>query len=371
MRTKIQTTNLKKMEKEIMTCTMCGFCKAVCPTGEELSWDSSTARGRVILSYGLLEGEIPLDISVLERLYQCMVCLHCKAKCPSKIDVGKIILSARKDIFNSGKILKRHEEITENIMKYGNPYAEKFPRMQNFNRKVKESKLAYFMGCNFSYRNQDIAKSTFSLLDKLKIDFTPLDEICCGSVLYMFGGDDEKIKKLMKENFERIKKTKAEKVIFTCPGCYRMVNETYREINNGKLDFAPLHITQFLENIEMKLKPLNKKITYHDPCHLGRHSGIYEQPRKIIAKIPNIVFKEMEQTKEMARCCGGGGGVRSAFPELTKILGKKRVEQGSFADILLSTCPFCVDNLKLGNELANKKLEIKHITEVLDELIEG
>ena len=119
-----------------------------------------------------------------------------------------------------------------------------------------------------------------------------------------------------------------------------------------------------------KLKEYPKTITYHDPCHLGRHSNEYDAPRKIINMIPNAKFVEMEETKDTARCCGGGGGLRAQFPDISKRIAQKRVKGAEFADLLLTSCPFCVNNLKLGKEVSDTTIEIKDIVELVDELLE-
>ena len=112
-------------------------------------------------------------------------------------------------------------------------------------------------------------------------------------------------------------------------------------------------------------------VTYHDPCHLGRYCNVYDPPRELIKKIPGVTFKEMSTKKDGALCCGGGGGVRAAFPDLSKRIAAKRVKQAEFADLLITTCPFCVNNLKMGKDDIGSKVEIKDLLEVIDGLLEG
>jgi Fe-S oxidoreductase len=109
-----------------------------------------------------------------------------------------------------------------------------------------------------------------------------------------------------------------------------------------------LHITEYLAGKKLDLKPYQGVITYHDPCHLGRHCGVYEAPRQVLKIIPEAQFREMPRNRDTAACCGGGGGVRSAYPELSKAIAGRRVDEASFADLLVTTCPFCVNNLKAG-----------------------
>jgi Fe-S oxidoreductase len=139
----------------------------------------------------------------------------------------------------------------------------------------------------------------------------------------------------------------------------------YRTFN-----FEPLHFTEWLAEQELNLKAYPKKVTYHDPCHIGRHVGLYDAPRKIIGKIPEIQFTEMEYNKAQAKCCGGGGGVRSAYPELSQDIAENRLKEAAFAEVLISTCPFCLNTLKFGNEELKQDTEIKDLLELVDNLLD-
>jgi Fe-S oxidoreductase len=181
------------------------------------------------------------------------------------------------------------------------------------------------------------------------------------------GQPEEVIVEQMNTNLEAIKATGADTVIFSCAGCLRMFQEEYSRFI--ELPFRALHFTQWLEEVDLDLKPYNRTTTYHDPCHIGRHLGIYDAPRNVIGKIPGITFLEMEDSRETARCCGGGGGVRSGFPDISRQIAARRVAQANIADVLLTTCPFCVNNLKLGKEALNSKIEVRDLLEVVDELL--
>ena len=133
--------------------------------------------------------------------------------------------------------------------------------------------------------------------------------------------------------------------------------------------FEVLHITEYLARKDLKLKPMNGvKATYHDPCHLGRHCEVYEPPREVIKKIPGLDFKEMEFNRKTSHCCGGGGGVRSAYPEVSKDIAVTRLEEASFADVIITTCPFCVNNLQAA--AGDSKVQVRDLVEIVDELME-
>lgn len=364
----MDTPNLKKFWKELVNCTQCGYCKDVCPVFDEVEWDSSVARGKMTLAYGLYQGDIEPDDSVIERLYQCTTCADCVRRCPGDTDVVEVVEAARKDLVAAGHATDIHKKILGSIKKYGNPFGEERSRSEVLGEEQHEAEIAYFTGCTAAFRNTATAKAGISILKKLGADYTILNESCCGSVLGRIGFPDEEIGMLANANLEAIKQTGAKTVLFSCAGCVRMFRKDYKKF--GGIEFEALHFTEWLQNQDIKLKPYEKKITYHDPCHIGRHLGMYEAPRKVIEMIPGAEFVEMKNTKETSRCCGGGGGVRAGYPDVSRDIAAKRVEMAGIAEVLLTTCPFCVNNLKMGGEHIDSDVEVRDLLEVIDELLE-
>jgi len=362
----IKAEHAKKLEKEMLTCTNCGFCKSVCPYFEDNQWDPSVARGKVILAYGLARKEIPADQSVVERLYQCTTCKDCERRCPSNIKVVDIVEAARADLVAAGCTLPAVDKIIDNIKKTKNPYGE--TSTVDLGAPVREAEIGYFVGCTGKYRLPEIPKHAISILRKLGVDFTLVDEVCCGSTMQRIGAKEKEVTRLMKANIDAAKKLKIKKMLFTCSGCLRMFKEQYPK--HVQVPFEVEHLVQFLAKQNLKLKPLSKRIAYHDPCHLGRHLKIYDEPRKVIQMIPEVKYVELAESKETARCCGGGGGVRATEPQAAQRIASRRVKSASeVADILVTACPFCVSNLKLGNDLIKVDIEIKDIAELVDDLL--
>ena len=304
---------------------------------------------------------------MVEALYQCTTCKDCERRCPSKVKVVDIVERARRDIVASGIMLPSHRKVVESILDNGNPYAERRPVPEVFGEKPRKAKLGYFIGCTSAYRNPSTAKATISILKKLGEDYTLLDESCCGSVMERIGWKEEDVAAQMRKNIDAIVSLGVEEVIFSCAGCYRMFKEEYpRHVD---VPFKVLHVAEYLASKDLKPSKLEKKITYHDPCHLGRHTKVYKAPREVLAKIPGAQFKEMPRNAETSRCCGGGGGVRSAYPELSGQIAEKRVEEAKFADVMVTTCPFCVNNLKVGKESSKAKVEIIDLVELIEPLL--
>ena len=225
--------------------------------------------------------------------------------------------------------------------------------------------LLYFRGCTAREKLNSISKATERILKIAKINYETLeDEKCCGSVLLRTGFVDDAIEQ-MKGNLEDLEG----KVILTsCAGCYKTLKEDYK--NYLGVDLNVIHISQLLEQLikenKINLKG-NKdlKVTYHDSCHLGRHAGEYEAPRSVINSISNLV--EMENNRENARCCGSGGGVKSAYGDLSNSIADLRIQEAkeTDADLLVSACPFCKLNLIQNSD----DLEILDLSEfVLEHL---
>ncbi|MEM2838601.1 MAG: (Fe-S)-binding protein [Thermoplasmata archaeon] len=364
----IETKHTWNLEKEMMTCTYCGFCKAVCPVFDISNWEGVGPRGKIILAYGLREKEIPADASVLERIYQCTTCKNCERRCPSDIRVVDIVENIRRDLVANDYLYPAHKQIVDRLMATGNPYGETKKVVFKHEDKPK-AKVGYFVGCTARYRFPNIANATISVLEKLGEDFTIIDDVCCGSTIERIGWTADEVKKLMEKNIRKIKEKGVEKVVFTCAGCLKMFKKSYPKYT--KIDFECKHIAQEIAEKSPKLKPLKKKITFHDPCHMGRYLQVYEEPRKIIKSIPEAEFVEMELNRSTAQCCGGGGGLRAAFPDSAKEIAARRVDQAEAvkAELLLTSCPFCVTNLSNGKDLRKSKIEVKDLIEVVDQLI--
>lgn len=214
--------------------------------------------------------------------------------------------------------------------------------------------MIYFRGCLSRERLNNITNATEKVLQKADIEYKILDnEGCCGSVLLRTGFQDDALE-IMQDTFKVIQD---EKVLVSCAGCYRTFKEDYPEILGETVNV--IHTSHlFLELIEKGIiepSATKEEVTYHDPCHLGRHMGEYETPRKVIKSYAKLV--EMEHNQEKARCCGAGGGVRSAFPELSQEIAGMRLNDAKVtgARTLVTCCPFCILNLEATQESSSKR----------------
>lgn len=224
--------------------------------------------------------------------------------------------------------------------------------------------LLYFKGCTAREKLNSIVNATEKLLKLAKIQYTSLDdENCCGSVLLRTGFQED-AKDLMKKN---ISDFEGKTILTSCAGCYKTLKQDYKEILG--IDLEVIHISQLLETLikEGKISSNNTgiNITYHDPCHLCRHAGESEAPREVIKSFGNLI--EMENIKENSRCCGSGGGVKSAYGDLANSIAKFRIKEAenTGADLLISACPFCKLNLSQNSD----NLEVLDLSEFVSKFV--
>jgi Fe-S oxidoreductase len=230
--------------------------------------------------------------------------------------------------------------------------------------------MIYFQGCTAREKLKIISKSTQELLDQAGVEYKVLDnEECCGSVLLRTGFHED-ARDVMKNTWEKLK---GEKVLVSCAGCYRTFCEDYPEVLGADVDV--IHISQLLEKLiaaeKLQFEREDLKVTYHDPCHLGRHMDEYNAPRDVLEKAAHLV--EMSRNRELARCCGAGSGVKSAFPEISHEIAKMRLEDArkTGCNLLVTCCPFCILNLKsveetAENEIVDENGEPRERLEILD-----
>ncbi|MHA1770269.1 MAG: (Fe-S)-binding protein [Candidatus Thorarchaeota archaeon] len=341
----------EEIAEQVRMCAACPkMCRHVCPTFFAWRSDSPTPHGRALLIHQDLIGVRPLDERGIEVLYQCLECSACLTWCVPGIDIASIVELVRARIVEEGRAPERLTEIAASIHEHHNPYGEDHNNRNSWLKTTGtgEKRVIYFTGCTTAYREKEIAESTVQLLERLgySVTITP-DEWCCGSPLLRTGFVEE-ARESAHHNVEVLNALDADTIMVTCPGCYRTLTKDYPELGLT-LNKPVVHLTQFLDS-QLKDLPTGVKgtVTYHDPCHLGRHSGIYDEPRRVIDQVSETPLVEMERTRDNAMCCGNGAGLRTLFPEQSRKIGRERIEQSlrTGADYLVTACPFCKNMLK-------------------------
>nr|MDO8084259.1 (Fe-S)-binding protein [Candidatus Sigynarchaeum springense] len=386
-------SQLEKLEHFIDICGRCGDCGTSgtqmstakrhvdrpCPVKNVLGYEAYSARGRIIVLKNVLGGKLKVNKELLDWAYSCTTCASCKETClaiDGGIDTPAMMEALRCDLVASGNVVSKHEEIVDSIRKNGNPYGEPAAKRLDFikgRHVAAKADVLLFLGCTAAYREPSMAAGAVALLDKLGVPYAMLDgEGCCGSILKRCGYSAE-FAANAKKNVAAIEASGARKVVFPCAGCYRTFKKDYADIDGAKnIQFQ--HITEFVSEYikahpkQFKFKQ-HARVSYHDPCHLGRHAGVYEAPRDLLKGIQNATFIELDASRNFSHCCGSGGGVKSSNPELARGIAANRDAEAvaKQVDLLVSACPFCEKNLRDGLDGAATVLRVADITEILAE----
>ncbi len=380
---------LADVEKWLHQCARCSSCKYLyknynpsCPSGERFWFETFWASGRVWIANAIRNGELKWSESIRKAIYACPLCGNCAVQCQQEVSdhLLDIMEALREEAVKVGcGPLEEHRIFAEWIQKEHNPYRESHNDRLSWLEEKKfpeEAEIYYFVGCTSSYRQKQIAKATYSLLKKINANFTVNpEEWCCASPL-LRTGQTELVESIAKHNIEIAKKMKAKKIIFSCAGCYRTFKEDYPKILKQDLGIEVLHVTEYLSNLLKDgaitiTKEFPHTVTYHDPCHLGRHVGVYEAPRELLKAVPGLSFTELMRNRENAWCCGAGGGVKSGFKDWAVDIAKERVKEAekTNAEYLVSSCPFCWRNLEDAIKTIHSGLKMVDIVEILNDII--
>jgi heterodisulfide reductase subunit D len=384
---------------ELDACTRCGECVEWCPTFEEKpERDAITplrkieaVRGFVRKQHGLLARLLgPRDLDE-ERVnehsggtYDCTLCGRCGIVCPVHIDTRSLWIAMRESLVDQGVYPGTFDHLRETVTTQYNIsgdvnedrliWSDNLPEAPKGVGGKEQAEVVYFVGCVASFypRSYSVPQSIVEILEQASVDFLTLggDEWCCGFPLIIAGMGDAGVE-VMRHNLKAVRKTGAKRLVAACPSCYHTWKHDYPRILGEPLGFEVLHATEMLEEIvtegRIGLKPFKRPVTYHDPCDLGRTSGIYEAPRHLIRAIPEIVFEEMEHNREYSLCCGGGGDVEMADPDLTSSIARRRVEEAAAteAKVILSSCQQCERTLAIGARREKVRVRVMDVAELI------
>lgn len=356
-------------------CYQCGKCDTVCP------WNRVTD-----FSMRKLVREATFGLSDLKReeVWRCTTCGSCPQQCPRDVKQIDDMVALRRVATNYRAYPRPIRVVSAGLAEEGNPISEPrstradWAKSLNVKTFTEGTQFLYFPGCYLCYdpRLKKVAIATANILNKAGVDFGILGEKenCCGESIRKTG-DEALFKRLARENIKTFIENGVEKILVSSPHCYHTFKNEYPEF---KVNFEVIHISQYLLELvnEGKLeitKEYKKKVTYHDPCYLGRHNGIYDEPRDVLNKIPGLELVEMVDSKEDSLCCGGGGGRIWMDTPKGERFSDLRMEQVNDvgADLLVTSCPYCIINFE-DSKLTLKDpeaIEVKDITEIVQEVI--
>ncbi|MEW6456315.1 MAG: (Fe-S)-binding protein [Acidobacteriota bacterium] len=411
------TENLDFYKDEVFRCMRCGLCLPSCPVYSEEKIESMGPRGRLSLIESYVSRKFKLSKIYKDRIKKCLECKSCFFECPSGIKIDEIIHLSKEDIFyNEGfrifpnilkSIIKKrstlslsfemlkilnipnrvfHNKIDPNRFFYNflilNPLEPKkgFPTKDKrssskenkkiFKAKKSQGKVIFYRGCLINYIYKDIEKASIDVLNRLGFDVVLVkDEICCGAPLYSYG-DRKGFKEIAEINIKLFKLYDEAPVISSCPTCTVTLKNYYKELfPDNKLSPSVWDINEFImkyPDIDFRGFSEEKRITYHDPCHLKRSLGIHKEPRLFLKSIPNANFIEM---KDSDRCCGFAGLFSFFYHDLARKIALKKLDniKDSKADTVITSCPGCMMHIQRTLIRENSPIEVKHIVEILRE----
>jgi len=364
--------------EKVNLCIQCGTCTASCPFGRITQF-----RIRQLIR----RAQLGFREKVLSNkdLWLCTTCYTCTHRCPRDANPMEILIGLRSLSVEEGMIPRTLADALEGVYKYGNPWGISRSKRSEWAKDLKvkqvsegqKADLLYYVGCAASYdsRAQEVAKAVAKNLNALGVDFSILGdkENCCGNEIYSLG-EKGLFEELVGKNLGVFDQYGVTEIVTTSPHCYNAFKNRY-----GRKDLSVRHYTQYfadlIDNGKLKFSgKAEKAVTFHDPCYLGRHNNLYDEPRKIIENIPGVKFVELRMSRGRSVCCEGGGGrmwydVTRDWERLTETRVKEALEVG--AQIIAVACPFCLltfdDAIKTTG--IEDKIQVKDIMELVSQAL--
>jgi Fe-S oxidoreductase len=379
----------KNIVRELDACLQCGYCRDVCPVFERDPWESASPRGKVYMLKQLerrslwdrlLGRDVEVTDDFVDRIYWCTSCGMCEQACHVEIPFPELWEDVKSWLVKEGVApLPKHKGFLKRVQAKKNPFDEDPAKRGEWAEGISlssEPEVLYFVGCTESYRMQNIAQATAMTLEAAGVEFNILgeEEWCCTSPLLRTGQRSE-LASHANHLRQRMVESGAKIMVSACAGCYATTKRDHVKAI-GEHPFELLHVIEFVERLieEGRLKmerPLARRVTFHDPCHLGRHAGVFDAPRNVIDAIPGLDLVEMPRSREHSRCCGAGAGFKAQHNEHAEEIAADRVREALAvgAEQIVTTCPFCAVNLNAGAKLAGSSIKTVDLIQLVLESI--
>ena len=382
--------------ENVYLCYQCERCSSGCPTVPAMRY--RPAQMMRLAQFGL-EDLLATDASI----WRCLTCDTCTAHCPHNLSVRRLVEVMRQHVMQERYLAEGLDALGEDealrkgmralgmlgerVGTYynvsGEDNAARLAWTDNLAEKpeglVRDTgaDLAYFVGCVSAMfpMSYGIPQSFANVLGRAGVRFTTLggDERCCGFPL-LLAGQLKQAEALIRHNVGQMRALGLPRMVVTCPSCYHMWHHTYPEVLDEPLGFEVVHAVDVLRDLvvegrlELTEPPRTGVVTYHDPCDLGRKNGIYDAPREVLRRVPGYTFVEMQQSREHALCCGGGGDLETFDPDLVQEVSAQRIAQAAEvgATVLVSACPQCVRTLSKAARAQRVRIRVLDLTEFLE-----
>jgi heterodisulfide reductase subunit D len=370
---------LKKLSyDEVAKCNRCGFCLPDCPIYAVQRVESASPRGRNAITRAVIEERLPWSPEIEKSIFTCLGCGACTVACFPSVQTRDVVYRDRECLVHEGLFPKIADRVARFLEESHNISDEDNEERGDWQELIKDlpghafekaqAEVVFFVGCVASFYPlaQKIPVSMSRIMERAGVDFAILggEEWCCGFPL-LGAGMPDKIQALMDHNLEKVSRMGAKAAVFTCPSCYQTWQHLY-EIDL-KLYHASQMLNQMIQEGRVPLKEMDLTVTYHDPCDLGRNSGVYEEPREVIKAIPGVRLVELPQNRQFSVCCGGGGNLEMVDPELSGRVAQMKIDeiQKTGADMVVSSCQQCLRTIASRARRQKIPLVVKDLTELV------
>jgi Fe-S oxidoreductase len=384
---------LDQVKDWLYGCTHCGTCKDVlnifvpaCPSGEKYQVESYFPSGRMFLARGVTEGALSLsDDEVRDRIYACTACLSCEQQCGvyHHQHIFETVQALRTEavtqgLFNPGYMSMYYGLRGEDNV-FGKPKAERGDWAKGLdvrNAASGDVDVIYHPGCMLSFEPElwSVPRACIEIIRAagVQVGIMGREETCCGGRAYETGYIGE-FTKYAEHTIDTYNALGVTTVVTSCSDGYSFFKNLYPKVGK-EMRFRTLHAVEYLGALvsDGKIaleKKVPLKVTYHDPCHLGRHlsAGLYDQPRALLARVPGLELVEMPRARENSWCCGAGGGVSQADPDLALWTAGERLKEAKStgASALVTSCPWCERNFKDAVKQSGVEISVYDIAEIV------
>ncbi|KGK97869.1 Fe-S oxidoreductase [Methanococcoides methylutens] len=362
------------------TCAQCGYCVEECDQYYGRGWESQSPRGKWFFIKEYLAGRDKMTQEQVDTFLACTTCELCDHRCQLDLPINDSWMTMREElVVERGMMtIPPFEIMASSLLKERNIWGEYLKNREEWmpedlKPKIKDkAEYAYFAGCTASFVEKDIAEASVRLLTDAGMEITYLgkEESCCG-IPMLAAGKWDVFEKIMRMNIENMKKKGVKTVITSCPACWLVWDTFYRQWAEKlgiEYDFEAKHYSQVLQDkldvlSEKFVTPLDKVVTVHDACHMGRAGGIYEPPRDLIKSVPGVELREMEHNRAEGHCCGSVLTL-VADPAIANVVGNMRLKEAEDigADIMVAACPCCQVQLRIAAEKSGSPVDVQDLS---------
>jgi Fe-S oxidoreductase/FAD/FMN-containing dehydrogenase len=376
----------EKVEDAAFTCAQCGYCKQDCTLYQGRGWESSSPRGKMQYLRGYAKGEVPLTQDMSDAFLLCSTCKKCDLTCQTDLPIesvweemrGELIAEGKFNTFPPFEMMGAAYDMENNI--WAGFSADRDAWLPEDIVPQESGPVGYWAGCTASYVEQDIARGAVRILKEGGVDFVYLgkEETCCG-VPFLMSGKWDVFEEAVRRNVKALKERGVKKLYTSCPGCWVTLSQHYKEWAEKlglEWDMEVVHITELAAQLvrDGKLEFKNEvpmKVTWHDPCHIGRHGRIYDEPREVLEAIPGLELSEMEHNRDEGLCCGSVLTLIGDTRPTSGRIAHRRLQEAHDigAEAIVTTCPCCEFQLRVWNAAEGNGMKVLDFAAVVAEAL--